>query len=85
MVLQVHLHPNCRARKKTFLFDFSTLEVRGKEAKGRIVTRFPIQRIAAHRGRTESWGTHVPSVPSAGADKADEDTPDAVASGKTEE
>jgi len=45
-VVQIKLTQSCSARKKIFDFDFSSLEVKGRGAKGNIVTRYPIRKVS---------------------------------------
>ena len=44
-VVTVYLTSRCRARKKVFDFDFSTLEVKSRGAGGNILTRYPVRKI----------------------------------------
>ncbi|HZG00559.1 MAG TPA: DNA gyrase/topoisomerase IV subunit A, partial [Chitinophagales bacterium] len=44
-VVNVALNPNAGARKKEFTFDFAELEVKGREAKGNILTKYPVKKV----------------------------------------
>ncbi len=44
-VVTVYLHPSCRARKKVFDYNFGELSIKGRSAKGNIVTRYPIRKV----------------------------------------
>ena len=44
-VLNVTLSPNSRARQSSLSFDFSTIPVRTKGAKGNIVSRYPVKHV----------------------------------------
>lgn len=50
----VLLSPQCQARKKKFNFDFSSIAMKGKEAKGNILSRFPIQKITAIKKKEQT-------------------------------
>lgn len=43
--LQIQLTQGCRAKNKSFDFDFASLAIKGRESKGNILTRYPIKRI----------------------------------------
>lgn len=42
----LHLDPKSRARKKVIEFDFSTIGIKGRSARGNTVTKHKVQRIA---------------------------------------
>lgn len=44
-VLRVLLYPRPRLKKRSFDFDFSELNIKGRTAKGNILSRFPVQKI----------------------------------------
>lgn len=44
-VVTVKLSPACRARKKKFDFDFSTLDIKGRNSQGNIITRYPVKKV----------------------------------------
>jgi topoisomerase-4 subunit A len=44
-IVKVQLHPNSSARVKEFEYDFATLEIKGRQAIGNILTKFPIRKI----------------------------------------
>ena len=41
----VNLSSGCRAHKKIFDFDFSSIEIKGRSARGNILTRYPVRKI----------------------------------------
>ncbi|MCS6935874.1 MAG: DNA gyrase/topoisomerase IV subunit A [Chitinophagales bacterium] len=43
--VRVQLHPNCTARIKEFEFDFGTIEIKGRNANGNILTKYPVRKI----------------------------------------
>jgi topoisomerase-4 subunit A len=43
--IEVKLSNNCRAKSKTFEYDFSDLDVKGKASQGNIVTKYPVRRV----------------------------------------
>ncbi len=45
-LVQIQLTAGCKAHKKTFDFDFSTLEIKGRGSKGNIVTKYPIRKVS---------------------------------------
>ncbi|MEY4135368.1 MAG: hypothetical protein RL386_1718 [Bacteroidota bacterium] len=45
-VVNVILSPTCKAKKKTFEFDFGELAIKSRSAQGNVVTRFPVRKIA---------------------------------------
>ncbi len=42
-IIEVKLSNNCRAKNKTFEYDFADLDVKGKSSQGNIVTKYPVQ------------------------------------------
>ena len=44
-ILNLTLSPNTRVKKPSFSFDFSTIAVRGKSAKGNIISRYPVRDV----------------------------------------
>jgi topoisomerase-4 subunit A len=44
-VVNIQLTQSCRARKKNFDYDFSDLDIKGRTAKGNIITKYPVHRI----------------------------------------
>lgn len=44
-VVTVHLSPSCRAAIKVFEYDFAELAIKGRDAQGNILTKYPITRI----------------------------------------
>lgn len=45
-VINVQLTQGCKAKKKIFDFDFSTIEVKGRGSQGNILTRYPVRKIS---------------------------------------
>lgn len=43
--ISVYLTAGSKARKKTFEFDFATLDIKGRGAQGNILTKYPIRKI----------------------------------------
>lgn len=41
----VYLSSNCRAHKKVFDFDFSSLEIKGRGARGNTLTKYPVRKV----------------------------------------
>ncbi len=44
-IITVHLSGRSKARIKSFDFDFATLEIKGRNAQGNILTRYPVRKI----------------------------------------
>jgi topoisomerase-4 subunit A len=44
-IVEIKLSAACRAKKKTFEFDFSDLEIKGRGSKGNIVTKYPVRKV----------------------------------------
>lgn len=44
-VVEVKLTPASTARKKIFQFDFADLEIKGRAARGNIITKYPIRKV----------------------------------------
>lgn len=44
-VVEIKLTPSSTARKKIFPYDFAELEVKGRGARGNIVTKYPVRRV----------------------------------------
>ncbi len=45
-IVTVYLNPASKARKKIFDFDFASLAIKGRGAKGNIITRYPVRRVS---------------------------------------
>ncbi len=60
-IITVHLSPNCRAKIKTFDFDFGELAIKGRNSQGNVLTKYPIKKIeqkaigAATLGGRKIW------------------------------
>ena len=44
-IVEVQLTPGSKARNKVFDFDFGELDIKGRSAKGNILTRYPVRKI----------------------------------------
>lgn len=44
-IVEVKLSPASTARKKIFQFDFADLEIKGRAARGNIITKYPIRKV----------------------------------------
>ena len=55
-IVTVYLSPNCRARKKVFEFDFGSLAIKGRSAKGNLVTSWPIRKVSRKAVGASSLG-----------------------------
>jgi len=44
-VVEIKLTAACKAHKKTFEFDFATLDIKGRGTKGNIVTKYPVRKV----------------------------------------
>lgn len=44
-IIQVDLHPLCKAKNKTFEYDFAQLAIKGRDAQGNLLTKYPIKQI----------------------------------------
>ena len=45
-IINVQLSQGCKAKKKIFDFDFSTIEVKGRGSQGNILTKYPVRKVA---------------------------------------
>jgi topoisomerase-4 subunit A len=50
-VVEVKLSQSSTARKKIFDFDFSELEIKGRGARGNVVTKYPVRKVDFKEGR----------------------------------
>lgn len=55
-VVRVQLHPSSTARIKEFDFDFGSIDIKGRQAQGNILTKFPIRKIELKEKGTSSIG-----------------------------
>ncbi len=55
-VVRVQLHPNSAARIKEFDFDFGSIDIKGRQAQGNILTKFPIRKIDLKEKGSSSIG-----------------------------
>ncbi len=44
-IVTIHLTAGCKAHIKTFDFDFSELEIKGRSSQGNIITKYPVRKI----------------------------------------
>lgn len=64
-VVTIHLTQGCRARKKVFDFDFGELAIKGRGARGNMVTKFPVRKVVQKEvgqstlGAIEVWMDEV--------------------------
>lgn len=57
--VQITLSPGCNARNKVFEFDFSNLDIKGRTAKGNILTKYPVKNILLKEaGQSTIGGMH---------------------------
>jgi len=55
-VVSVKLTQNAKARLKVFDYDFTELEIKGREAQGNILTKYPIKEIKLKSAGTSTLG-----------------------------
>jgi topoisomerase-4 subunit A len=55
-VLQVDLHPLCKAKNKTFEYDFAQLAIKGREAQGNLLTKYPVKQITKKSSGNSTLG-----------------------------
>jgi len=55
-VVHIQLSPNCRAKKKSFEFDFGELAIKGRTSQGNVVTKYPIRKITQQSIGTSTLG-----------------------------
>jgi len=59
-VVRIQLHPNASARIKEFDFDFGGIDIKGRQAQGNILTKFPVRKIdLKERGASSIGGLKV--------------------------
>lgn len=44
-VVNVQLHPSTAARVKEFAFDFATLDIKGRQSQGNVLTKYPVRKV----------------------------------------
>lgn len=44
--ITINLTSGCKARKKSFEFDFSRLDIKGRNSQGNILTKYPVRKIS---------------------------------------
>jgi len=45
-IVSIQLSPGCSAKKKLFDFDFSEIAIKGRNAGGNIVTKYPVRKVS---------------------------------------
>jgi topoisomerase-4 subunit A len=55
-IVTIYLSPNCRAKIKTFEYDFSDIEIKNRNSQGNILTKYPIKKISLKRKGTSTLG-----------------------------
>jgi topoisomerase-4 subunit A len=66
--VKITLSQHCKAKVKTFDFDFGELEVKGRGVKGNILTKYPVRQIkllekgASTLGGLKIWYDEVPGT-----------------------
>lgn len=56
-IVKVQLHPNSTARIKEFDFDFGSIEIKGRNSIGNILTKFPVRKIElVEKGKSSIGG-----------------------------
>ena len=59
-VVRIQLHPNASARIKEFDFDFGGIDIKGRQAQGNILTKFPVRKIdLKERGASSIGGLKI--------------------------
>lgn len=55
-IVEVKLTPSSTARKKIFDFDFSEMEVKGRAARGNVITKYPIRKVDFKESKGSTLG-----------------------------
>lgn len=55
-VVTVSLSPNCAAKIKQFEYDFAELDIKGRDAQGNILTKYPVRRVTLKRAGVSTLG-----------------------------
>lgn len=58
-IVTIHLTAGCKAKIKTFDFDFSELEIKGRSSQGNIVTKYPVRKIALKEKGKSTLGAQL--------------------------
>ena len=54
------MHPNSTARIKEFEFDFGTIEIKGRQSIGNILTKFPVRKVEhVEKGKSSIGGIKI--------------------------
>jgi len=57
-ILTVKLSSNCKAKNKTFEYNFGDIEIKGKTAQGNILTKYPVRKVDFNKKATKATGTN---------------------------
>jgi topoisomerase-4 subunit A len=55
-IVTVHLTPASKAKLKVFDFNFAELEIKGRQAQGNILTRYPVKKVVLKAEGTSTMG-----------------------------
>jgi len=55
-IVTVHLTPASKAKLKVFDFNFAELEIKGRQAQGNILTRYPVKKVVLKAEGTSTLG-----------------------------
>ncbi|MCB0281814.1 MAG: DNA gyrase/topoisomerase IV subunit A [Calditrichaeota bacterium] len=55
-VVTVNLNPRCKARLKSFEFDFESLAIKGRGSQGNIVTKWPVRKVTQKEAGQSTLG-----------------------------
>lgn len=55
-LIQIQLTQSCKAKKKEFDYDFAEIDVKGRGARGNILTKYPIRKITVKRKGESTLG-----------------------------
>ncbi len=59
-LVKVQLHPNCTARIKEFEFDYATIDIKGRQSNGNILTKFPVRKMdLLEKGKSSIGGMKI--------------------------
>jgi topoisomerase-4 subunit A len=59
-LVKVQLHPNSTARIKEFEFDFGTIDIKGRNSIGNILTKFPVRKVElVSKGKSSIGGMKI--------------------------
>ncbi len=59
-IVKVQLHPNCTARIKEFEFDYASIDIKGRQSNGNILTKFPVRKMdLLEKGKSSIGGMKI--------------------------